>query len=499
MGAIEIRPRRLAVAVVLVTLLAALGASAPVAGAMGLKIKRMWMPAPPAPETPSSFNFKGGHIGKNVNLNQVGVIKIGSSKAKNVMVFVPGTSGGAAYIVPFAKSLVERLPDWQVWSVERRENLLEDQSMISKAKRGDATPAQTFHYYLGYLTENLPAKPHMKQIPPGNVSFAKHWGMNVAVEDLHTVIESAKSLGGKVVLSGHSLGGSVVTAYATWDFAGSPGANGLAGLVYDDGGSGPTPITKEQAEERLEKLNKGGTPWLAFGGIGAPYLGLFSTLGAMGTVQGPNEASLAESFQLLPSNLKPKNEKGELIPVTNEAEFGFGVNVGTSPPNLIAAQVHAGAGISEAANEEGLHTWNGEGAISPLRRYADMLAGTGLRKADGDEWYFPERLTIDTGAVAAGNDNPAQEVLGEHAIHGHELPTSLKILAIGTELGKSNVTKAAEILAEQSGIPAENLTLINKETEYAHNDPAAAEPGGNIEGNAFYSALVPYLEGIAGS
>ena len=140
-----------------------------------------------------------------------------------------------------------------------------------------------------------------------------------------------------------------------------------------------------------------------------------------------------------------------------------------------------------------------KGAISPLRRYADMLAGTGIRKADGDEWYFPERLTIDTGAVADGNDNPAQEVLGEHAIHGHELPTSLKILAIGTELGKSNVTKAAEILAEQSGIPTGNLTLINKETEYAHNDPAAAEPGGNIEGNAFYSAMVPYLEGIAGS
>jgi pimeloyl-ACP methyl ester carboxylesterase len=496
MGAFEIRPRRFAVAVMLAALFGVMGASAPVAGAMGLRIKRTWMPAPAAPETPTSFNFKGGHFGKNVNLNQVGVIKIGSPHAKNVMVFVPGTSGGGAYIVPFAKSLAERLPDWQVWSVERRENLLEDQSMIVKAKKGAATPAQTFHYYLGYLTEGVPAKPHMNQIPPANVSFAKNWGMNVAVEDLHTVIESAKSLGGKVVLSGHSLGGSVVTAYATWDFAGAPGANGLSGLVYDDGGSGPTPITKEQAEERLEKLSKSGTPWLAFGGIGAPFLGLFSTLGAMGTVQGPNEASLAENFPLLPSNLKPKNEKGELIPVTNEAEFGFGVNVGTSPPNLIAAQVHAGAGISEEANEEGLHTWNGTGAISPLRRYADMLAGTDVRHADGDEWYFPERLTIDTGAVAAGNDNPAQEVLGEHAIHGHELPTSLKILAIGTELGKSNVTKAAEILAEQSGIPSENLTLINKETEYAHNDPAAAAP---VEGNAFFTALVPYLEGIAGS
>ena len=47
--------------------------------------------------------------------------------------------------------------------------------------------------------------------------------MNVAVQDLHVVIGAAKKLGGKVVLGGHSLGGSVVTAYATWDFNGSAG------------------------------------------------------------------------------------------------------------------------------------------------------------------------------------------------------------------------------------------------------------------------------------
>jgi hypothetical protein len=228
-------------------------------------------------------------------------------------------------------------------------------------------------------------------------------------------------------------------------------------------------------------------------------LGLFSTLGAMSTIQAPEEASLAESFPLLPSNLKPKNEKGELIDVTNEAEFGYGVNVGTSPPSLIAAQVHAGKGLEEAAKEDGLVGWNGEGAISPLRRYSKMLAGTGINGADGDEWYFPERLTIDTGAVAEGNANAAQEVLGEHAIHGHELPSTLKILAISSELDKAlggSVLTAAEVLAEQSGIPHENLTLIDKESEYAHNDPAAAEPAGGIEGNAFYAGLVPFLDGI---
>ena len=322
--------------------------------------------------------------------------------------------------------------------------------------------------------------------------------MNVAVEDLHTVIEAAKARGGKVVLAGHSLGGTVVTAYATWDFAGKPGAEGLSGLVYDDGGSSLTPITKERAEEELTTL-QGKSPWLAFGGIASPYLGLFSSLGASATIEEPEGASLAESFALLPSELKAQNEMGEPVPATNEAEFGYGVNVGTSPLALAAAQVHAGKGLEETPKADGLYGWNGTGAISPIKRYAEMLAGTGIQNADGSEWYFPERLTIDTGAVAEGNYNEAQEVLGEHAIHGHELPTSLKILAISSELDKlfglSTLTDA-EVLAEQSGIPKANLTLIDREDEYAHNDPAAADPNGEIDGNIFYKELIPFLEGI---
>jgi pimeloyl-ACP methyl ester carboxylesterase len=493
----------LAIAASVLFCTAAVGSAPAAAGSAAaagkVPVRRMWMPAPAAPGTPSSFNLPGTHLHPNLDLNQVGVIKVGSKAARNVLVFEPGTSAGAGYFVPFARSLVEKLGDWQVWSVERRENLLEDQTLLNKAKHGNATPKELFHYYLGYLAESPEKKPHMRLIPPGFVLFAREWGMNVAVEDLHTVIEAAKGLGGKVVLAGHSLGGSVVTAYATWDFAGKPGAEGLSALVYDDGGSGPTPVSKEKAEEELTKLNNG-SPWLAFGGIGSPFLGLFSALGAMGVLQAPEEASLAESFPLLPTNLKPKNGKGELLPVTNEAEFGFGVNVGSSPPTLLAAQVHAGKGLQETAKEDGLIGWNNEGAISPLHRYAEMLAGAGLRGADGNEWYFPERLTIDTGAVAEGNANPAQEVLGEHAIHGHELPSSLKILAISTELDKvfgvSSLT-AAQILAEQSGIPSENVTLIDRESEYSHNDPNAGDPNGEIEGNIFYKEMVPFLEGIA--
>jgi pimeloyl-ACP methyl ester carboxylesterase len=331
----------------------------------GVRVHRVLMAAPAAPETPQPFKPPHkSHLPKELDLNQVGVIEVGPATAPNVLVLEPGTSAGAAYFVPFAKSLVERTKGWQVWSVERRENLLEDQSKLNAAKAGKATGPAVFCYYLGFIV-GQPCEPHFLPLIPGFIPvgeaeaikrFADEWGMNVAVEDLHTVIEAAKALGGKVVLGGHSLGGSVVTAYATWDFSGQAGADGLSGLLYDDGGSSPFPVTKEKAEEELGNLRARKAPatgWLSFGGIEAPFLGLFSALGSTGTVTFPEEASLAESFPLLPESLKPKNPPGcqlsepgcEQVPVSNEALFGFGVNVGTSPPALIAAQVHAGAGI----------------------------------------------------------------------------------------------------------------------------------------------------------
>src|SRR6188472_1375 len=58
------------------------------------------------------------------NLNKVGVLKTGDPRARNVLVLNPGTSASAAYFAPLARSIVARARGWQVWSVERRENLL---------------------------------------------------------------------------------------------------------------------------------------------------------------------------------------------------------------------------------------------------------------------------------------------------------------------------------------------------------------------------------------
>ena len=412
-------------------------------------------------------------------LNKVGIVQIGSAKARNVLVLNPGTSASASYFAPLGKTVVERLPDWQVWAVERRENLLEDHSVLDRAKDGLVTGQALFDYYLGWLTDPT-ITPHFELIADADVAFAREWGMRVEIEDLARVVKEARRHNRRVVVGGHSLGGSITTAYATWDFRGKPGAKKLRGLVFIDGGSNPIPVTPEQATASLQAL-QGNTPWLTFGGIPAPFAGLFNSTGSLGVFLDPDAPSIGQAWPLLPANLKPP------IPVTNIAQYGYALDTETSPPGLIAAQAHLGR-LADSGDPRG---WNQAGEITPILRYAEMFSGKGLKGLDGTAWYHPQRLTLDSGAVAAGNANPAQDILDVRAIHGHRLPRRLMIYAFGAALGGQRVLDAATILAQQSDIPQENLTLIDRHETYSHNDPNSAYPD-----NEFIDNLVPFLEAV---
>jgi len=465
--------RGLSVCVAAVVLALASVASASAAPASAA-LKLTWMPGYKSPGTPAKYD-------------KVGVIKVGPSKAKNVLVLEPGTSAGAAYFVPLASWLVQTLPGWQVWSVERRENLLEDQSMVNKAKAGKASTQAVFNYYLGWLT-NRSITHHFQPVQDANVPYAKGWGLKVAVEDLHGVIAKARKLGGKVVLGGHSLGGSVVTGYATWNFNGKPGADDLAGLVYDDGASFRSPPSADAARQTLQQFMSPSTsPWLPFVPGIPPYdSGLFGTTGGLSAIVAPDKPLANGELQLLPASLKPP------VPVTNLAQFGYGTSVATSKL-VFAIMAHDGAGIATKPMSNGLYGWNSAGAITPIKRYAQMLSGYPLQNVDGTEWYFPQRLTDDSSAINNGVANPAQAVFGIKDTMGRKLPRRLLMYAFGAYGGPA-ITQATVALAKQSNIPMRNLMLISRQGAYAHNDPAGAYPK-----NAFFSALIPFLRRAANS
>jgi hypothetical protein len=196
----------------------------------------------------------------------------------------------------------------------------------------------------------------------------------------------------------------------------------------------------------------------------------------------PNAPAVLASFAPLPANLKPP------VAATNVGGYGYALDTKTSPMGLIAAQAHLGQ-LAATGDPRG---WDPSGALTPIQRFADMFSGTGLVGLDGTAWYHPQRLTLDSGAVADGNANPTQAILDVRATHGHDLPKALRIYAFGAALGGQRVLDATTVLANQSGIPSSQLTLINRQSTYAHNDPAGASPT-----NDFLANLVPFLTGLA--
>src|SRR5664280_1498453 len=162
------RPVSVSIATVCIgMLLSSCGTSSPTstpASSPATPVHVAWINGFAAPGTPARYN-------------KVGILKVGSTSAKNVLVLEPGTSAGGTYFVPLAKWIVSKARGWQVWSVERRENLLEDQSMLNRAKAGTASSASAFNYYLGYLSDPSITH-HFHSIPDSRVEFAKQWGMN---------------------------------------------------------------------------------------------------------------------------------------------------------------------------------------------------------------------------------------------------------------------------------------------------------------------------------
>jgi pimeloyl-ACP methyl ester carboxylesterase len=443
-----------------------LAVTASVAAASARPLTVTWMPSYRAPGTPAKYN-------------RVGVLKIGPRSAKNVLVFEPGTQAGSGYIVPLAQWLVTKVSGWQVWSIERRQNLFEDQALLTKAKARKASAQQVYNYFFG-------AHPGFHPVPNSSVQFVKQWGTTVAVQDMHRVIEAAKKLGGKVVLMGHSLGGALVTAYATWNLNGRPGADDLAGLVFDDGaGGGGTPISAQAAQQILQGVQNQASPWLS-AGIPAPYIGLFASTGGLAAFQYPTMPSIAQQTGLLSAaGFAPP------VPATNLAVFAYNTNVPTSKL-VFAFQAHLGKGLA-AHPVGGVYGWDGSGALTPATRWAAMLAGPDIAGADGVEWYFPNRLgaeSLRTGAIDNGNANPAGKVFGLKSTLGHHLPKRLLMYAFGAYGGKA-ITEATAQLAAQSGIPSRNLILVSRQGIYAHNDPAGAYPK-----NVFFDYLIRFLHKV---
>jgi pimeloyl-ACP methyl ester carboxylesterase len=406
---------------------------------------------------------------------KVYVDKTGPASAKNVLVLIPGTFGGSGDFTLVAKALVERVPNLQVWAIDRRSNALEDTSYMVKALKGEITGQQLFDYYLGWLG-NDKIEPHYQPIPNEDVRFAKRWGLKLAMEDTRRVIRAARRGGRRVILGGHSLGASSVYDYATWDFAGRPGYRDLIGMVAIDGGGMGAATKLADAKQTMKDFKEQPSPWLDLLKLGLPWVsGIFQETGGIGAKLEPDAPSVGQASPLLPAQFKPG------VPVTNKAQFGYAFDYRTSPAALALIHIHSGH-INE--NDAEPHGWVDDG-ITPLE---NLIALAAQEPGNFVEWYYPQRLTIDVRAASSLRKDAATRYLGLRTWHAKDVDRPL--YAFQTSLGAGRVLAGAKVFQKYSSVPY--ATYVDASKGYSHLDPLTADP----KRNDFIKTVVPFLRRV---
>lgn len=407
--------------------------------------------------------------------DHVDVHMAGPEGARNVLVLMPGTIGGAGNFALLQRQLVDRVPNLQVWAIDRRSQVLEDTSVFSRLENGQASLQETFDYYLGWIVNGGVPADHFEFLDASAVPFARDWGMRTALEDARSVVRLAAQRGRKVILGGHSLGASLAAAYAAWDFDGRPGYKDLNGVVLIDGGllGSFDSFTLEQAQQQVATLDT--APFLDLLGLGVPEAaGLFGEMGGYyARLQPRASAATLQAFPLLPPVFNPS------FAVTNRALLGHAFDRDTSPPSLRLLHVNGG-GLAASGNPR---DWI-DGGVTPVANLATMLA---REPGNGVEWYFPRRLTIDTNGANEMRMNDVARFLGLRLMHTDAI--DVPIYAFQTDLTGGRVLVGARRLVERARTKESEALLIDGSPEQSHLDPLLAAP----ERNRFLTGLQRFL------
>ncbi len=155
-------------------------------------------------------------------------------RADAVLTLMPGIFAGGGSFDQVARHTVRRAAKRgrmvEVWGIDRRSNCLEDHRGVrAGAKSGD--PRVSFGYYFEGREVNGHTFPGFAD--DQEAAFLRDVGLAQTIEDWHTVITrempSRRKRQRKLICGGHSLGGPLTAALASWDFDGDPETDEDAG------------------------------------------------------------------------------------------------------------------------------------------------------------------------------------------------------------------------------------------------------------------------------
>jgi pimeloyl-ACP methyl ester carboxylesterase len=167
------------------------------------------------------------------------------TKAHSVIVLMPGFLGGATTVDIVARNTIRsaaaRKRNIEVWGLDRRANCLEDLHGVQASARAKSIQPAFDYYYGGKEVEGRRFAGFKSS---QDARFLEGFGLERTVRDWYTVltreIPSQAHRAKRVICGGHSLGGPLTAAFASWDFDGNEatkedaGYNQCAGFVGFD-------------------------------------------------------------------------------------------------------------------------------------------------------------------------------------------------------------------------------------------------------------------------
>jgi pimeloyl-ACP methyl ester carboxylesterase len=168
---------------------------------------------------------------------------------EGVLVMVPGFLAGAGSFDALARQVVQRTQGrFEVWAVDRRSNGLEDHRGMEAAVAALDPELAQGYYFDGALIDG---ERFAGLQAPAALDFASEWGLEVHLGDLRAILALVPPALRErhLFLGGHSLGASLVQAYASFTFEdGHQGHDDIAGLILYDGavGAGGEPPTQAE-------------------------------------------------------------------------------------------------------------------------------------------------------------------------------------------------------------------------------------------------------------